>query len=140
MTRTAWITTGIVAVVIVALIAGASVIVSHFNGSKSPEISAISCRWAGDRVIMSGTLYNPSSSSQTVIITPRLRFEHGPMQNIDAVIDSPKFTSVAAGATFKWSADVTPADARQHLGERIVSCDPTSPDSAIDLQNQANDG
>ncbi len=140
MTKTLWITVGLVSVAIIAIIAVASAIVSRYDGSKSPELSAISCHWDGGRVIMQGTLHNPSSSSQSVIISPTFRFAHGDIQNTDVTLDSPRFTSVAAGATFRWSADVTPEDVKQHLGERIVTCDPSSPDASIDEQDAVNDG
>jgi hypothetical protein len=140
MTKTAWITVSIVGVTILALIAVASFLVSRFDGQKSPELSAVSCHWAGGRVIMSGVVHNPSSSSQVVIVNPTFRFTHGNLQNLGVTLNNREFTSVAAGATFHWSADVTPADVKAHLGQRIVSCDPTSPNASIDEQDNANDG
>ncbi len=140
MNKTAWITVSIVGVTVLALIAVASFLVSKFDGQKAPELSSVSCHWSGGRVIMTGTVHNPSSSSQVVIVTPTFRFAHGNLQNLGATIDDPRFTSVKAGATFHWSADVTPGDVKQHLGQAIVSCDPSSPNASIDEQNNANDG
>ena len=136
----AWIIVGAVAASMIVLIAVASFIVSRYDGSKGPELSAVSCRWVNGRLIMSGTLHNPSSSRQFVIVPPTFRFAQGNLQNMGATIDSPRFTSVPAGATFHWSADVSPGDVKQHLGQRIVSCEPTSPDASIDQQDDANDG
>jgi hypothetical protein len=140
MNRTAWIIAGSVAVTMIVLIAVASYIVTRFDGQRSIELSAISCRWDGKRVIMSGVVHNPSSSSQTVIVVPTFRFARGGQENSDVTINSSQFTSVPARSTLHWSADVTPPDVAKHLGQKITACDPSAPGATIDEQQLANDG
>jgi hypothetical protein len=88
-----------------------------------PRLSAVSCRWMGRRVVVSGTIHNPNGSSRDVYVAPAFRLIHGPTEYRDNAFVPRKFQPLAAHASVRWTVGLAPQALHWQPGEAIVVCE-----------------
>ena len=65
-----WARVTVLALAALLVLVGAGVLYRSTLGqpATAPALRGLSCRWQGHRVVISGTVYNPNASSQTITI------------------------------------------------------------------------
>jgi hypothetical protein len=87
-----------------------------------PRLSAVSCRWIGRRVVVSGILYNPNGSSRKVYVSPAFRLVHGATEYALSTFAPRKFLPLARHASVPWVVSLAPQGSDWHRGQAIVRC------------------
>jgi hypothetical protein len=115
---------------VAAIVLAGSVGVSAFEASAGPEQvrqTSVACRWAGDRVRVSGTVPNPNGSAMNLSIIPMYQLATGGMQNTRTWSSGTRDGSPLAGhATIHWTVTGPPEGDNWHTGERIARCVPSA--------------
>jgi hypothetical protein len=116
----------VVSTIALLLLAGVAIVYNRSLPPKllQPRLSAVSCRWMGRRVVVSGTIYNPNGSSRDVYVTPAFRLIQGPTQ--DGYLAPRKFEPLAGHASVRWTVSLMPRASRWQVGDKIASCAPSA--------------
>jgi hypothetical protein len=111
--------------IVLVLIAGLAIVYDRSLPPKllRPRVSAVSCRWMGRRVVVSGTIHNPNGSSRNVYVSPSFRLIHGATEYpVDGSFVPRKFLPLAGHASVRWIVSLSPQGWNWHRGEAIVRC------------------
>lgn len=91
-----------------------------------PQVSAVSCRWAGHRVLVSGEVRNPNRSTHEISVKPRFRLAGGARQSMYYTVRSIDGRPLPGRASRAWITWVKPKGEDWRVGEPIVRCDATA--------------
>lgn len=113
-----------VGAIVLSLVAGLAVAYDRSLPPKllRPRVSAVSCRWIGRRVVVSGVISNPNGSSHNVYVSPSFRLVHGVTEYASSSFAPRKLMPLAGHASVRWMVSLAPRGSSRQRGQAIVRC------------------